>query len=112
MLKKATQILSNGYDFENGTKVYETYSSCVDNVDIWPPPYSILKPLRQYISYTVYVIKVILSHQVKFANLNKTYISFSISTINPLEFGPYYTKYSGKSLLAYFKVPNPMKYVR
>lgn len=114
MYRRTTNILSNG-EFETTHTISELYPSCVDVVNVWPPPNSILKPLQEYSSYAVYVIKVTFSRQIKLANLNRTYISFSISTINPLNFSPYYTKYSygsGRSLWTYFKVLNFMKYVR
>ena len=93
----------------------EVYPSCVDVVDIWPPPYSVLQSLHEYPSYSVYVIKVSFSRQVKLVNLSKTYISFTVSTIHPLKFSPYYTKYaygSGRAIWGYFRVFNSVKYTR
>lgn len=110
-----TNILSSGYEFEAGSSISELYPSCVDVVNIWPPPNSILKPLYEYSTYAVYVIKVTFSRQVKLASVSKTYISFSMSTINPLNFSPYYTKHSygsGRSIWTYFQVTKFMRYIR
>lgn len=92
----------------------EFYPSCVDIVDVWPQPNSVLKPFHEYSSYADYMMKVTFSRPVEIPKLQMSYAILSVSTISPLNFYPYYARFSQgseKVLWLYFRIANSMRYV-
>ena len=111
---RPTRVLGYYSFFENFT-VADVFPTCADIVDVWPPPNSVLKPLRVNSLHEVHVIRVTFSRSIVVKNYTKPYFTLSVSTIQPLMFLPYYYRYSygsEKSFWVYFRIPHSMTYLQ
>lgn len=112
-----TKIRSNDYGFLTWYTVSELYPSCVNIVDIWPLPNSVLKPFNDSGLFAVYLIKVTFSRSVRVLSHERSriFFSLSVSTSKPLKFRPYYYRHtvsSERTFWLYFRVPTYMQYVQ
>lgn len=120
MLSQGLKVVSlsnkREYEFNHDYRsVPDQYPSCVDIVDIWPPPNSVLRPIHEHATFADYVMKITFSRPVVFGKIDKSYVTLSISTINLLGFHPLYSRYlygSERTLLVYFRVANSMKFIQ
>ena len=96
--------------------------SCIDIIDVWPPPYSILRPIFNKVqgdNFKDYVVKITFSRPLKFRTrwwwrrLGSP-VSLSISVTKLLKFSPYYYVQhfygSERTFLFYFRIPESMRY--
>lgn len=103
--------LPEDYDFNEHHSLSDQYPSCVDIVDVWPPPHSVLSPIHKHTGYADYVIKLVFSRPIA-EKLNKSYITLSVSTIKPLNFQPFYLHANCRSLWVYFRITISMLYIQ
>lgn len=109
-----SKILVND-EFAEYFSVSELYPSCVDVLDVLPPPYSILRHFRQHPLHADYVMKITFSRSVLLAQLKVSYFSLTVSAVTPMFLYPYYLRYSHgseRSIWVYFRIPNEMKHVQ
>lgn len=101
------------YSLDEPFTASELFPSCVDILDIWPTPNSILKPYMEESTFSDYIIQLWFSRPLK-VQLDSV-VTLSVSINKLLNLVPYYATYFGgseRNLLAYFRIPNNLKFAR
>lgn len=101
------------YGLDEPFTVSELYPSCVDILDVWPTPNSVLKPFREETLFTDYIVQLWFTRPLE-VQLDSV-VSLSVTTTCLLNFLPIYATYFGgseRNLLVYFRIPNYFKFAR
>ena len=104
--------LPKEYSFNEHHSLSDQYPSCVDIVDVWPPPHSVLRPMHKHTGYADYMIRITFSRPIREKSKYVSYVTLSVSTIKPLSFQPFYSLVGSRSIWTYFRIANSMLYIQ
>ena len=99
------------YGTNNPYTLSEFNTTCVDLVDVFPVPNSVLRPVSEGAKFTDYAFHFWYSHPLKIRTVPVAYLSVSFTQ----NIFPFYATYYGESessILAYFRIPNNFKIAR
>lgn len=110
-------ILCRGEDYSYGANnpytISDSNSTCVDLMEIFPVPNSILKPIFEGEDFSDYLFHFWYSHPIKIHTAPIAYLSISFSLNSSIY--PYYAAYYGEgetSVMSYFRIPSDLKIAR
>jgi len=99
------------YGINNPFTNSEFNSTCVDLINVFPVPNTVLNPTLEEALFTDYSFHLWFSHPIKIHTVPIAYLSMSLV----LKLFPYYSTYYGESetsMVIYFRVPNELKVSR
>ncbi len=109
LFSRCTSEPSGGGGNTYSTSNYE--STCVDLMEIFPVPNSVLKPISEKNDFSDYLFHFWYSHPFVVHTAPIAYLSISLTSIIVPQYAAYYGE-SESSMITYFRIPSNLKIAR